>query len=98
MRPARWVDRRGRIHPRGPKKEKVAKTATFCPAYGHTGSRPRRTDWGGMGGHLSDNQPTRLAGRWFLAGRRFFDEFWGDRAGRPDDNAGGAAGANNLRK
>ena len=35
---------------RRPKKEKVAKTATFCPAYGHTGSRLCRTDWGGHGG------------------------------------------------
>ena len=91
-------DARQSISRRRPKKEKVAKTATFCPAYGHTGSRPRQTDWGGMGGSSVRQSINAAVGRSFPGARRIFREFSRIRAIAPNDNAGAAAGVNNPWK
>jgi len=76
---------------RVPTKEKVAETATFCPAYGHIGARRCQTDWGAWGVICPTLINAIGPGR-FLAAAKFFKIFWAAAARPPDANAGGAAG------
>ena len=73
------------------KKEKVAETATFCPAYGHIGARRCRTDWGAWGVIRPTWNNAIGSGR-FLGEFKIFSPFHATPLVLPNANAGGFAG------